>query len=302
MPGVSEAALKKRLWTALLIAGIALIAFGGVIAFMDDRELREGYERQQREEISARDFIDCMISYSNSAGSDGAVTAPRPGYESDERIEKRSKVVSYIDKGGEEITKVLVTGPTFDLTDYRLYGDDNYHSLTPEYAKGEFRFVLSIPDCGIMRGVFGSCDPAVAEADLEMWMVVLMDGAQEPGVTGISIAGHDSVSEDLSFNRLVDIETYGYTGEGHDIILYTYDGVYFYQIESLFDAPRSEGRRDYGYRADLPAQDIYIFTCGRDIAQNPTQIKNHRYKDIIVHGVLYDVMSWAEYREKTGVE
>jgi len=275
---------------AVVISLAVVLTGAGVYSFStSEREVEQGYVRQHMEEDVAGEFIDVLLENSPEDFTENT--------ESGDETQNREKIITFTDVNGHTKTKILPNTPTFLLEDYTSYGDDNYHSLTPEYASGEFKFVLEIPDIGLKRGVYGSDDPAKIEADLAMWMLVLMDTEQELGVTNIAIAGHDSLNEDLSMNRLVDIESFNYIGEGHNIYIYSYEGVYIYRIEEFFDAAREEGRSSYGYTTALDVRDLYIFTCGRDINQNPTQIKDHRYKDIIVHAVLSDILTWREYRE-----
>ncbi|MCR5743801.1 MAG: hypothetical protein K6F92_08820 [Lachnospiraceae bacterium] len=279
----------KKLRAILIAVALVLMAIGICKTSAAKMEVEEGYVRQHEEENIADRFIEELM--------ENAIDEQNTTQSGDE-TQNRDRIIRFTGADGQTKTKILPNTPTFVLEDYSSYGDDFYHSLTPEYASGEFKFVLEIPDIGLKRGVYGSEDPAKIEADLAMWMLVLMDTGQELGVTNIAIAGHDSLNEDLSLNRLVDIETFDYIGEGHNIYIYSCEGVYIYQIEEFFDAARAEGRASYGYTTDLDVSDLYIFTCGRDINQNPSQIKNHRYKDIIVHAVLTDVLTWREYRER----
>ena len=228
----------KKLRAILIAVALVLMAIGICKTSAAKMEVQEGYVRQQEEEDIAGRFIEELMEN---------VCDEQNISRSGDETKNRRKIITFTGTDGQTKTKILPNAPTFVLEDYSSYGDDFYHSLTPDYASGEFKFVLEIPDIGLKRGVYGSDDPAKIEADLSMWMLVLMDTGQELGVTNIAVAGHDSLNEDLSLNRLVDIETFDYTGEGHNIYIYSCEGVYIYRIEEFFDAARAEGRASYGY-------------------------------------------------------
>ena len=101
------------------------------------------------------------------------------------------------------------SAPTYDFSDLD-YEDANYYMrdgivYTPDYAKGTIQCVLEVPTAGIRRGVYTGTWEEI-NYDLDIWMVTAARPDYTLGETHMCIYGHNHTAQDLSFNRLKDVE------------------------------------------------------------------------------------------------
>lgn len=165
------------------------------------------------------------------------------------------------------------------------YEDTVYHTrggvtYTPDYAKGEIDCVLEIPSIELRRGVYTGTREEI-DYDLDIWMAVTARPDYELNKTHYVIYGHNYPVEDLSFNRLTEVRPPAY------FTLTAKEGVYFYEVTDFFADWREDVTRDVVDNFDLPKQNCYILSCGRN---------EYRYKDIVVVGTLREIYKPAYFK------
>ena len=187
------------------------------------------------------------------------------------------------------------SAPTYDFSDLD-YEDANYYMrdgivYTPDYAKGTIQCVLEVPTAGIRRGVYTGTWEEI-NYDLDIWMVTAARPDYTLGETHMCIYGHNHTAQDLSFNRLKDVEV------GDAFYLTAESGRYTYRVTNVFAVSRDEATRNYVDNFSIGSDKCYIITCGRDDG-----VKNYRYLDLIVEGTLEEQMPLLEYakiRQQSG--
>ena len=128
---------------------------------------------------------------------------------------------------------------------------------TPDYAKGTIQCVLEVPTAGIRRGVYTGTWEEI-NYDLDIWMVTAARPDYTLGETHMCIYGHNHTAQDLSFNRLKDVEV------GDAFYLTAESGRYTYRVTNVFAVSRDEATRNYVDNFSIGSDKCYIITCGRD--------------------------------------
>ena len=164
----------------------------------------------------------------------------------------------------------------FDDVNYPYFNGRHY---TPDYATGEIMGVLEVPSIQLRRGIYtGTWEDIVH--DLDAWMTVQARPDYVLGETHFAIYGHNSVTQDLSFNRL------RYVQIGEYFTITSGDKVYYYEATDFFADWRECVTAYYVDNFNLPSDKCYLITCGRD---------EYRWRDIVLVGTLqkvYDLDEW----------
>ena len=146
-------------------------------------------------------------------------------------------------------------------------------TYTPAYAKGVIDCVLEIEKIKLRRGVYIGTWEEIHH-NLDMWMVTAARPDYVLRETHYVIYGHNHPVQNLSFNRLKDLVV------GDTFKLISDKGVLTYEVTEIFADWRENVTKKIVDNMELPATDCYIVTCGRN---------EHRYKDLVVKGVLVEV-------------
>ena len=274
----------KFLFCLLLVVAVGLIASGVYLMFFKNRD---AYERQNEERDLADTYIDDLIlkltdpeAYEKKVQEEAKQKAERMAKK--KLQEKNQNDEESGDGNGEE-----ASSPTYDFSDLD-YEDENHYMrdgvvYTPDYAKGTIQCVLEVPTAGIRRGVYtGTWDEI--NYDLDIWMVTAARPDYTLGETHFCIYGHNHTAQDLSFNRLKDVEV------GDAFYLTAESGRYTYRVTNVFAVSREEATSNYVDNFTIGSDKCYIITCGRDDG-----VKNYRYLDLIVEGTLEEQMPLLEY-------
>lgn len=264
----------KLLFALLLLIAFGLIGTGVYFLFFKNRD---AYERQEEEQDLADTYIDDLIL---------KLTDPE-AYEQriKEEAAKKASRMAALEESEEESSAEEF--PSYDFSDLD-YDDENYYMrdgivYTPDYAKGTIECVLEVPAAGIRRGVYtGTWDDI--NYDLDIWMVTAARPDYVLGSTHYCIYGHNHTAQDLSFNRLKDVEV------GDYFYLTAESGRYIYLVTNVFAVTRESATSDYVDNFTISNDKCYIITCGRDDG-----VHNYRYLDLIVEGTLEDKMTLMEY-------
>ena len=278
----------KFLFCLLLLAAIGLIVAGVYLMFFTNRD---AYERQNEERDLADTYIDDLIlkltdpeGYEKKVQEEARQKAERMA-----RLKQKENAKGWDDVDGESggSNSEDASSPTYDFSDLD-YEDENYYMrdgivYTPDYAKGTIQCVLEVPTAGIRRGVYtGTWDEI--NYDLDIWMVTAARPDYTLGQTHFCIYGHNHTAQDLSFNRLKDVEV------GDAFYLTAESGRYTYRVTNVFAVSRDEATSNYVDNFTIGSDKCYIITCGRDDG-----VKNYRYLDLIVEGTLEEQMPLLEY-------
>ena len=175
--------------------------------------------------------------------------------------------------------------------------DDRYYSrdgviYTPDFAKGTLDCVLEIPCISLKRGVYTG-SRAEIEYNLSIWLTTVSSPDIKLGETHYAIYGHNHLVQDLSFNRLKDVQI------GDGFTLTKENRIYSYKVTDIFADWRSSGRKKYATNMNQDPSLCFIFTCGRDHWLLNGQAT--RYKDYIVVGTLQGVYSATEWQDKENI-
>ncbi len=278
----------KFLFCLLLLAAIGLIGSGVYLMFFKNRD---AYERQNEERDLADTYIDDLIlkltdpeAYEKKVQEEAQQKAERMA-----RLRQKEKGSNGAEDESEsgDGESEDASSPTYDFSDLD-YEDPNYYMrdgivYTPDYAKGTIQCVLEVPTAGIRRGVYtGTWDEI--NYDLDIWMVTAARPDYTLGETHFCIYGHNHTAQDLSFNRLKDVEV------GDAFYLTAESGRYTYRVTNVFAVSREEATSNYVDNFTIGSDKCYIITCGRDDG-----VKNYRYLDLIVEGTLEEQMPLLEY-------
>ena len=276
----------KFLFCLLLVVAVGLIASGVYLMFFKNRD---AYERQNEERDLADTYIDDLIlkltdpeAYEKKVQEEAKQKAERMAKKKLQEKNQNDEESESGDGNGEE-----ASSPTYGFSDLD-YEDENYYMrdgvvYTPDYAKGTIQCVLEMPTAGIRRGVYtGTWDEI--NYDLDIWMVTAARPDYTLGETHFCIYGHNHTAQDLSFNRLKDVEV------GDAFYLTAESGRYTYRVTNVFAVSREEATSNYVDNFTIGSDKCYIITCGRDDG-----VKNYRYLDLIVEGTLEEQMPLLEY-------
>ncbi len=276
----------KFLFCLLLLAAIGLIGSGVYLMFFKNRD---AYERQNEERDLADTYIDDLIlkltdpeAYEKKVQEEAQQKAERMAKK---KLREKNQSDEESESGDGESEDA--SSPTYDFSDLD-YEDPNYYMrdgivYTPDYAKGTIQCVLEVPTAGIRRGVYtGTWDEI--NYDLDIWMVTAARPDYTLGETHFCIYGHNHTAQDLSFNRLKDVEV------GDAFYLTAESGRYTYRVTNVFAVSREEATSNYVDNFTIGSDKCYIITCGRDDG-----VKNYRYLDLIVEGTLEEQMPLLEY-------
>lgn len=251
---------------------------------------RDAYERQAEERDLADTYIDDLIlkltdpeAYEKKLQEEAKEKAERMARR---KQQENAKGWDDIEESGESAGEDE-SAPTYDFSDLD-YEDANYYMrdgivYTPDYAKGTIQCVLEVPTAGIRRGVYTGTWEEI-NYDLDIWMVTAARPDYTLGETHFCIYGHNHTAQDLSFNRLKDVEV------GDAFYLTAESGRYTYRVTNVFAVSRDEATRNYVDNFSIGSDKCYIITCGRDDG-----VKNYRYLDLIVEGTLEEQMPLLEY-------
>ena len=278
----------KFLFCLLLLAAIGLIVAGVYLMFFKNRD---AYERQNEERDLADTYIDDLIlkltdpeAYEQKVQEEAKQKAERMAKK---KLKEKNQNDEESESGSGESDGGDASSPTYDFSDLD-YEDANYYMrdgvvYTPDYAKGTIQCVLEVPTAGIRRGVYtGTWDEI--NYDLDIWMVTAARPDYTLGQTHFCIYGHNHTAQDLSFNRLKDVEV------GDAFYLTAESGRYTYRVTNVFAVSRDEATSNYVDNFTIGSDKCYIITCGRDDG-----VKNYRYLDLIVEGTLEEQMPLLEY-------
>lgn len=281
----------KFLFCLIFIIALGLIASGVYLMFFKNRD---AYERQNEERDLADTYIDDLIlkltdpeAYQKKIEEEAKAKAERIARQ---KQKENAKGWDDTDASAEDASL-----PTYDFSDLD-YEDANYYMrdgivYTPDYAKGTIQCVLEVPTAGIRRGVYtGTWDEI--NYDLDIWMVTAARPDYVLNQTHFCIYGHNHTAQDLSFNRLKDVEV------GDAFYLTAESGRYTYRVTNVFAVSRDEATTNYVDNFNIGSDKCYIITCGRDDG-----VKNYRYLDLIVEGTLEEQMPLLEYakiRQQSG--
>ena len=239
-----------------IIVILTLLLAGGVIFVLNMKDYQtqpeaEGYKRQKREEEIASLFVE-------EAEAGAAETIAK--------------------------TDVYYENSSLDYEDenYEVIGGIKY---TPEYALGHLECVLEIPSIKMRRGVYtGTMDEI--QHDLDIWMTTAAHPDYVLGKTHYCIYGHNSPTQELSFNYLK------YVQPGDYFILTSATDVYLYDVTDFYAEWRPAVTESPVCDFSISPDKCYIITCGRD---------QYRFKDILVVGTLrrkYTLSEWEKEKDE----
>lgn len=286
------------LFCLLLLVSVGLITSGVYLMFFKNRD---AYERQEEEKELADTYIDDLIlkltdpeAYEEKMQEEAKAKAERMAKLRKQNSNKEDETDESEDSTGESEEQEM-TGPTYDFSDLD-YDDPNYYMrdgivYTPDYAKGTIQCVLEVPTAGIRRGVYTGTWEEI-NYDLDIWMVTAARPDYTLGETHFCIYGHNHTAQDLSFNRLKDVQV------GDAFYLTAESGRYTYRVTNVFAVSRESATKDYVDNFSIASDKCYIITCGRDDGVN-----NYRYLDLIVEGTLEEqipLLEYAKIRQQAG--
>ena len=263
---------KKRLISySLLLLALSAILVVCVTEFFHSEEV-QGYQRQYAEEKMAERFLQDIQTRTEAE---------------DHTQEREEESNPAVPSSSEAYIKPTAPADQVDLD----YSDNNYEVIggiryTPEYAVGHIDCVLEIPKIRLRRGVYTGT-PSEIQHDLDIWMTTTAHTDYVLGETHYCIYGHNSPTQNLSFNNLKNVEA------GDVFLLTTEDSVYLYDVTAFIVQWRELVKWEITDNFSQPSDKCYIITCGRD---------QYRYKDIIVVGTLrkqYSIDEWYSVEENT---
>ena len=249
MRNSSKGKIITAVFLVLFLAGIIIFALNVSEYYIQPE--REGYERQKTEEQIASLFVEDA------------------------------------EKGDVETvakTDVYYENSSLDYEDenYEVIGGIKY---TPEYALGHLECVLEIPSIKMRRGVYtGTMDEI--QHDLDIWMTTAAHPDYVLGKTHYCIYGHNSPTQELSFNYLK------YVQPGDYFLLTSATDVYLYDVTDFYAEWRPTVTESPVCDFSISPDKCYIITCGRD---------QYRFKDILVVGTLrkkYTLSEWEKEKDE----
>lgn len=268
---------QKKSWMPVIILLIfgCLFTAGGIyyLYFYN----YDAVERQNTEEDLADAYLDDLIAWADSGNTDRKQWLEKmyqepAGSDKKENLEKET-----LEDGVEKVSRE----PEETWTDDNWYVCDGV-MYTPDYAKGYVQCVLEVPAAKIRRGVYtGTWDEIYY--DLDIWMVTAARPDYVLGKTHFCIYGHNHTKQDLSFNRLKDVQV------GDTFTLTSETGRYEYQVTDIFAVSRESASADYVDNFGRSGDNCYLITCGRG---------ENRYLDLIVEGTLTRHLTLKEYAEE----
>lgn len=242
----------------MLVVGAALLIAGLTILQKEENQLTQGRERQELEEELADEYIQ-WIEQKNETTHFSEKEEEKMLYTP---IQTKGNVLrnSLNQKDTNENLFTLWENTwqmweEKDTSDY--YIDKNGVRYTPDYAQGTLAFVLEIPSIELCRGVYGGTSEQIAH-DLSIWMLTLARESYELGETAICIYGHNSIEQNLSFNRLCEITT------GADIHIYSEKGIFTYKVSEIFALEREECAKQVLDNTSLSDNQLFLITCGNE--------------------------------------
>lgn len=251
--------LRKSITVCIVLIAIALAGFA-IYAVLHPESAAE--KRQDTEESLAASYLEAVRA-------DNASLL--------ETSEEHDETVSNSEETGAGSASENTT-ETFTDDHYYSRGEQTY---TPDYASGELLGVLEIDACQIRRGVYGGSWEDI-QHDLDIWMVTEARPDYELGKTHFVIYGHNHPTQDLSFNRLKELEI-------GDVFTYTAGNtVWVYEVAEFIADWRDVITEDIVDNFELPADDMFIVTCGRG---------EYACKDIVYRGKLRGTVDITKYSE-----
>lgn len=233
--------MKTRRWH---VFGIFFLSMGILFIGMFFWKTADGYARLKKEEVCVTRFLK-----EAGTGSESQLDADEKKAEETE-IEKR------------DVQEENWTDETYYERDGTVY--------TPEYASGYLECVLEIPAIHLRRGVYSGSWEEIRK-NLDIWMVTAARPDYELGNTVYCIYGHNHPIQDLSFNRLQQMQV------GDRFTLTSQTTVLEYEVTAVYGKSREETTTEIVDNFSLSPQECYLITCGRG---------KYRYLDFIVQGTL----------------
>lgn len=278
---------RQKLFTAPIIWLLifASLFIGGGIYYLFFYNM-DAVQRQDTEMELADEYVDDLVAWIES---DEGLTWE----EWQRRYKKPLRVPELADETleTEEVSEAEAVEesladeePEEERPPREVWSDDNWYSrdgvtYTPEYAKGYVQCVLEVPTAKIRRGVYSGTWDEI-RYDLDIWMVTASRPDYVLGETHYCIYGHNHTQQDLSFNRLKDVQI-------GDMFSLTSDQGYFeYEVTNIFAITREQATSQFVDNFGRPKEKCYIITCGRG---------QYRYLDLIVEGTLKRRLSIEEY-------
>lgn len=151
-----------------------------------------------------------------------------------------------------------------------LYYERDGIVYTPEYAVGYLDCVLEIPSIQLRRAVYRGSWEEIRK-NLDVWMLTAARPDYELENTVYCIYGHNHPIQDLSFNRLQQLQI------GDRFTLTNQTSILEYEITAVYGKSREDTTRQIVDNFSLSPQECYLITCGRG---------KYRYLDFIVQGTL----------------
>jgi len=263
--------LTKALTILLAVTAAALLGIGSYLLYHPEPEAEE---RQDTEESLA----DAYLEAAKKEAAEG--TAKEEASDGASETQKETTVDPEHETNAGSMTAagdtVISSTTSFSDDIYYYRGDTTY---TPDYAEGTLIGVLEIDACKIRRGVYGGTWEEI-QHDLDIWMVTEARPDYVIGETHFAIYGHNHPTQDLSFNRLKDLQI-------GDVFTFTQDAsVYVYEVTRFIADWREVVTSDIVDNFDLPADEMYIITCGRG---------EYACKDIVYVGKLRGTVELGKY-------
>ena len=269
--------VNGRLKTA---AGLVLILFCVTFSLFFVRKLlhpqEEAFRRQKTEEAFAEAYLDALLkegpedtpaAVKDTAGRSRAVYTFVPVLFEEDVSSIPFSAASY----------ALRFASSGSLDSPAAFTDDVYYTLqgitfTPDYARGHIDCVLEYPseNVRIRRGVYTGTEEEI-EHDLSVWMVTAARPDYVLGKTHYVIFGHNTDTQDLSFNRLKNAclgDVFTLTGTL---------GVFEYKVTKIAFLSREKAASDIVDDFGHPSSKCFILTCAGGA---------HSGEDLVVEGTL----------------
>lgn len=229
----------------------------------------EGLRRQRAEEELAERYLQMLSGNTKTETQEGT----------ENRTEKGTEAA--FSEGNAALRNPSSGSAGAEEDPYPDFEDDAWYMrdgtvYTPDYAKGVIACVLEIPkpSVRIRRGVYTGTEEEIAY-DLSIWMVTQARPDMIPGKTHYVIYGHNHTVQDLSFNRLPNLEC------GDEFTLTCPRGRFRYLVTEIRYLTRESVARDLADNFSLDKSLCFIVTCARGA---------HAGLDLVVTGALQETL------------
>lgn len=263
---MNKSLFRKIMISLLVLAALVLVS---VSVYMVYHPESDAVKRQNTEESLADAYLESVYRETSASGEGTEET------NSEETFGENG-----ISGDAEASGEVELPSATAAFTDENYYSRDG-KTYTPDYAQGIMLGVLEIEPCKIRRGVYSGTWEDI-QHDLDIWMVTAARPDYVLGETHMAIYGHNHPTQDLSFNRLKELQV-------GDVFTFTVNNlVYVYDVAEFIADWRDIVTRDIVDNFELPATDLYVITCGRG---------EYACKDIVYRGRLRGKVNIRAYAE-----